>query len=193
MSVAIMLAGNRTSTGRQLQETEAVRVFVRDRPAGSERGGHAGAEGYGYSALGRSYDLLEERDEALAAYREGVRPSAALGFPAIQQVMLFHGFLEVSYPRGHSLHLAALTGDRELVNELLRDRPTIVSARDAYRGLTPIVWASQRQRPPRPIVERLVEQARTWMCATKRGGRCSRSSVNGNAELADYLASKGAK
>ncbi len=146
-----------------------------------------------YSVLGRSYDLLGERDNALTAYRQGLRLAAELGAPATQQMMMFHNFLEVPYPRGLCLHFVASTGELELVNELLRDSPALINSRDPYLGLTPIVWVAQG-RARRPMIERLVEAGADLNVRDEKGRTLLEVvRLRGNAELVDYLVSKGAK
>jgi len=106
----------------------------------------------GYCSLGMAHDLAGDRARAVRAYRDGIRAANAIGVERATQAATFQNYLNVPYPRGKSIHVAAGAGNLERVIALAGDDATLVNTKDDFLGLTPILWAV-RTTVRRPIVE----------------------------------------
>lgn len=146
-----------------------------------------------YSALGRSYDLAGDRENALGCYREGLRRSAQLGVAPGHRINLFQNFLETPYPVGESVHYIAMIGEASVLTVRLTDSPGLVHARDPYLGLPPVVWAV-RGRPKRPVIQQLVDAGADLNVRDEKGRTLLEIvRATGDTELAGYLVSRGAR
>ena len=146
-----------------------------------------------YSVMGRCWDLLGDRAKAIGYYERGERLADNLGLDDVQKKGMFGDFRKTAYQRGKTIHMAALSGDIELVEKLAARDPGLVNAKDDIYGRPPAFFAIL-QVFHRDVLEWLLDHGAD-VNAKDPSGRTLLSIVKSknNKALADFLISRGAR
>ena len=145
------------------------------------------------SVMGRCWDLLGDRAKAIVYYERGERLADDLGLDDLQKKGMLGDFRRTAYKRGKTIHMAALTGDIELVKKLVTEDPGLANAKDDIYGRPPAFFAIL-QVVHRDVIEWLFGQGAD-VNAKDPSGRTllSIAKSRNDKALADFLIGRGAK